>query len=387
LATTIGRLLGNRSSQNGKWKINILQQSLSAAFYFIKQALYMAVDCTYPSVSNYNILFRMLALYRQVKKQERYLKNHLPGLLADVVPEHYEPFSTAHIKRITKYWQLGLNVICKSLYKLTGKKLNGEEHNRIILLSVFGPLFDDLFDDKILDHDQIASLVANPDEYTAVNKTDALVKNIYLEILQLTPNEQLFTDHLQKVFYWQKESLKQLNDRITEEELYQITYNKSYYAVLLYCAVLDNYPSPEILKMLYPIAGLMQLTNDAFDVWKDVHSGVYTLPNLYRNFEQLQQKFLEETATINQILCQLPYPAKARQAYAITIHSLPAMGLMAIEQLKSVTNGISSFAALFAMSRKTLVCDMDSTPQKMKWLQQIRRLCNHYEVVLTTPGQ
>ena len=335
---------------------------------------------TYPSVSTYSILRRMFALYRQVKKQERFLKDQLPVLLAEVLPGN-QAFSASHIKRITKYWQLGLNVVCKSLYDLTGKKLQPDEHKRIILLSVFGPLFDDLFDDKLLDHDQIELLVAKPEAYVPINETDDLVTKLYLEILRLTPRRQEFIAHLQHVFYWQKESLKQLNDTITESALYQITYKKSYYAVLLYCAVLDYYPSQEILEMLYPVAGLMQLTNDAFDVWKDVQNGVYTLPNLYRNFNQLQQQFMTETASINNTLWQLPYPAKAKQTYAITIHALPAMGWMALEQLKSVTKDISTFAALSTMSRKTLVCDMDSIQQKRKWLKHIRRLCNHFKAI------
>jgi hypothetical protein len=335
-------------------------------------------NCNNLSVGNFRILSRMLTLYWQVKKQERFLKIRLPALMAEVVPDHYQSFTASHIKRITKYWQLGLNIICENLYHLTGKKLNAEEYNRIILLSVFGPLFDDLFDDKILDHGQIESLVANPDEYIAINKTDDLVKEIYLKILQLTPDEKQFTDHLQKVFYWQKESLKQLNENITEEELYKITYNKSYYAILLYCAVLDHYPGQEMLEILYPIAGLMQLTNDAFDVWKDVQSKVYTLPNLYRNFEQLQQHFMAEIASINNKLCLLPYPLKARQTYAITIHSLHAMGWMSLEQLKNATKNTSDFAELGTLSRQALVCDMDSIKQQMEWLKHIRRLSNHY---------
>ena len=330
------------------------------------------------SVSNYRILRRMLALYRLVKKQERSLQQHLPKLLNKVAPEHAQAFSAQHIKRISKYWQLGLNLICENLYHLTGKQLNAAERHRIILLSVFGPLFDDLFDDKILDHEQIASLIAKPEAYIAVNSTDRLVTKLYLELLRLTPNRQLFIEQLQAVSFWQKESLKQLNDRITEEELFQITYNKSYFAVLLFCAVLDDYPNGEMLKMLYPIAGLMQLTNDAFDVYKDVHNGVYTLPNRYRNFGQLQQHFMGEVASINYKLGQMPYPAQRKQAYAITIHSLHAMGWMALEQLKEVTANISTFSELSQLSRKSLVCDMDSIKQKRKWLKHIRRLANYY---------
>lgn len=331
----------------------------------------------HPTVSSFRILSRMLNLYRQIKKQERFLNNHLPVALAGLVPDFHQTFSPAYVKRITKYWQLGLNLVCKNLYDLTGKELQPHEHKRIVLLSVFGPLFDDLFDDKILDNEQITSLVTKPETYIAVNDTDRLVAKIYLELLQNLPEKRLFMEQLQAVAYWQQESLKQLNDQIPEEELYRITYNKSYYAVLLYCALLDEYPNEAMREMLFPVAGLMQLTNDAFDVYKDVHNNVYTLPNLYRNFEHLQQHFMAEVARINNTLWRLPYTEKAKHNYAIIIHSLHAMGWMALEQLKQVTTGISTVAGLRSMSRKSLVCDMDNFEQKRKWLGHIRRITNY----------
>jgi hypothetical protein len=321
----------------------------------------------------------MLVIYRRVKKQERYLKSYLPNLLRDVVPDYQQTFSDKDIKRITKYWQLALNLVCDNVYNLTGEKLSAAEHKRIILLSVFGPLFDDLFDDHILNYEQITSLVTNPEAYVAQNKTDKLAKELYLKLLRGMPRRQHFIEHLQSVAHWQQESLKQLNNTITATALQEITYKKSYYAVLLFCALLDNYPDQKILEILYPAAGLMQLTNDAFDVWKDAHKGVYTLPNLYRNFEQLQQLFLAETSTINQRLWQLPYPVKAKQTFAIIIHSLHAMGWVSLEQLKQVTTGVTSISALKQLSRKELVCDMDSLQQQLKWLRHIRTFSNYID--------
>lgn len=332
-----------------------------------------------PSVSSFRILNTMLVIYRRVKKQERYLKSYLPNLLANVVPDHQQTFTDKDIKRITKYWQLALNLVCENVYKLTGSALSEEEHKRIILLSVFGPLFDDLFDDHILNYEQITSLVTNPEAYAPINKTDKLAKDIYLELLRGMPRRQHFIEHLQAVAHWQQESLKQLDSTITETALQEITYKKSYYAVLLFCALLDNYPDQKILEILYPAAGLMQLTNDAFDVWKDIHKGVYTLPNLYRNFEQLQQLFLAETSTINQRLWQLPHPVKDKQTFAIIIHSLHAMGWMSLEQLKQVTAGVTDLDELKQLSRKELVCDMDSMQQQLKWLRHIRTFANYID--------
>ncbi|OQP50299.1 hypothetical protein A4H97_00170 [Niastella yeongjuensis] len=332
-----------------------------------------------PSVNNIRILGCMLVMYRRIKKQERYLKSYLPGLLRAIVPDYQETFSAKDVKRITKYWQLALNLVCDNVYKLTGKKLSEAEHKSIILLSVFGPLFDDLFDDHILNYEQITSLVTAPEEYKAINKNDRLAKDLYLELLRSIPRRQQFIEHLQAVAHWQQESLKQLNSDISAAELQEITYKKSYYAVLLFCSLLDNYPDQKILEILYPAAGLMQLTNDAFDVWKDVHKGVYTLPNLYRNFLALKQLFLTETSTINHHLWQLPYPARAKQTFAIIIHSLHAMGWMSLEQLQQVTVGVTSIEELKQLSRKELVCDMDSFSQQLKWLRHIRTFTNYID--------
>jgi hypothetical protein len=326
-------------------------------------------------VSLFSVLRRLFKLHRRLKQQERYCSNQLPALLAKVVGDDHT-FSPRDTQRIIKYYQLSLNVLCDNLYQLTGHTLQADEHKRIVLLSVFLPFFDDLFDEQLLNHQQITALVTAPEAYTPVNKIDSLVKAIYLELLPLVPQRQLFMQQLQEVCHWENESLKQLNDRISEEQLYQITYNKSYYSILLFCAVLDHYPSPEIQKVLYPVAGLMQLTNDAFDVWKDVHNGVYTLPNLYRNYEQLQQQFLLEMAFINHQLQQMPYPVQARQAYAITVHALHAMGWMALEQLKKVTPGVSNVTALKALSRQELVCDLDSMKQQINWARYVRRFTN-----------
>jgi hypothetical protein len=329
------------------------------------------------SVSLFSVLRRLFKLHHQLKIQERYCRHQLPTLVANVAGDDHT-FSSKDTQRIIKYYQLSLNVLCGNLYQLTGNTLQANEHRRIVLLSVFLPFFDDLFDEQLLDHEQIADLVAAPEAYNPANKTDALVKAIYLELLALVPQRQLFMQQLQEVCHWENESLKQLNDRISEEQLYQITYNKSYYSILLFCAVLDHYPSPEIQKVLYPVAGLMQLTNDAFDVWKDVHNGVYTLPNLYRNYEQLQQQFLLEMAFINHQLQQLPYPVQARQTYAITVHALHAMGWMALEQLKKVTAGVSNITGLKALSRQELVCDLDSMKQQINWARHVHRFVNYY---------
>lgn len=273
-----------------------------------------------------------------------------------------------------KYWQLSLNVICDSLYRLTGRELSEDEQYRIILFGILGPLYDDLFDDGILDHPQIEAFTLEPEGFVAEGFEQYAVKQAYLQLLAKVPQRQHVIRHLHEVFLWQKASLQQMQNTIGEEELYRITYEKSYCSFLLCYSILDHYPEPAILEMLYPAAGLLQLTNDIFDVYKDIQGGIYTVPNLYRDFDKLRSRFMSDVAQLNQRLQQLPYQTREKKIFGITIHALHAMGCIAMEQLQKTTRDV---AALTELSREQLVCDMDSFFQKVRWIRQVQYLVNY----------
>jgi hypothetical protein len=308
-----------------------------------------------------------------MKQQEQYCKEQIPVLIAAIIPPEQFSFSSKDIQRITKYYQLALNLVCNNLYLLMGHRLSQEEERSILLLSIFAPLFDNLFDEQLLEYHQIEELILHPETYTPANTTDHIVHRLYLQLLEKLPERQVFIQSLQEVGYWEQESLKQFNRDIGEEELTSITYNKSYYSILLFCAVLKQYPGKEIQNVLYPVSGLMQLTNDVFDVWKDTQQGLYTIPTLFRNYVKLENIFLDEISTINHQVSLLPYPKKNRKNFLIRVHALHAMGWISLQQLKVV----ASSKPLTELSRKELVCDMDSWRQQLKWLKAVRRLCNY----------
>lgn len=322
----------------------------------------------------YGSVFRYLfRLYSQMKKQEKYCAEQIPLLLASIIPPDQFSFSAKDIKRSTKYYQLALNLVCNNIYLLTGQRLTAEEHKSILLLSIFCPLFDDLFDDNLLEYAEIKSLISNPENYSPSNATDRIVHRLCLQLLQLVPQPQQFKTLLQEVGHWEQLSLKQFDDTLSEEELMQITYNKSYYSVLFCCAVLKHTPDAAIEKIILPVSGLMQLTNDCFDVWKDTQRGLYTIPNLYRDYGKLEDLFLSEINSINKQVAKLPYDPKNKIHFLIITHTLHAMGWMSLQQLKAVGN-----KPLNELSRKDLVCDLDSIPQQIRWVKHLRKLCNYY---------
>ncbi|WP_127132849.1 class 1 isoprenoid biosynthesis enzyme [Pseudoflavitalea rhizosphaerae] len=325
-----------------------------------------------PNTSLLAVARHMFSLHRQMKLQEQKCKEEIPELIAAIIPPDQFSFSSKDILRITKYYQLALNLVCDNVYQLAGKELNTREHRNILLLSVFLPLFDDLFDDRLLNYPQIEALINDPEVYTPANTIDSIVQNLYVQLLREIPAPDRFTQYLKEVAYWELQSLKQFNREIPEEELTQITYNKSFYSILLFCSVLEFDPGAAMNALLYPVSGLMQLTNDVFDVWKDLQKSLYTIPNLYWNYEKLKTMFLNEINSINNQVAQMTYPESNRKNFLIRTHALNAMGWMSLQQLREVAVQKPFSEA----SRKELVCDMDSLPRQLRWVGYVRQLCN-----------
>ncbi|MBO9633104.1 MAG: class 1 isoprenoid biosynthesis enzyme [Chitinophagaceae bacterium] len=325
------------------------------------------------NISLFSVIRHLYSLYAQMKKQEKDCKERIPAVIAGIIPPEEFSFSPKEIQRITKYYQLALNLVCDNIYLLTGKKLSDTEHKSILQLSIFVPLIDDLFDEGLLPCEQIMTLISEPEKYTPVHNTDRIAHRLYCQLLDLVPHRERFIRNLTEGVYWENESLKQFDKHIGEEELMRITYNKSYYSILLFCSVLNHYPCEATEAVLYPVSGLMQLTNDVFDVWKDTQKGLYTIPNLYADFGKLESLFLDEISAINTRISSMGYPEKNRKAYLIRTHTLHAMGWMSLQQLKAV----ASEKPLRELSRKELVCDLDNIPQQIRWVKHVRQLCNY----------
>lgn len=325
------------------------------------------------SISLARVASHLFSLHFQMKKQEKFCRQEIPRILETIVSPSIFSFSSKDIQRLTKYYQLAVNLVSHNLYQLTGNRTEETEEKSMLLLSIFMPLFDDLFDNNLLDYHQIESLVAEPESYIPTHNVDLVVKQLYLQLLDLTPHKQYFTDNLKQGMYWEHRSLKQFDKKIDEEELMQITYNKSYYSILLFCSILKHYPDDTMQKALYPISGLMQLINDLFDVWKDSQNGLYTIPNLYPDYTKIEKLFLDEVNSINQQVSALPYPQQSKSNYLIRINALHAMGWMSLQQLKAVTRQ----KALSDLGRKELVCDLDSLGQQIKWIRNVKMLSNY----------
>ena len=94
-------------------------------------------------------------------------------------------------------------------------------------------------------------------------------------------------------------------------------------------------------------------------------------------YHQLKDHFLNTAADFNRLVKVLPYPDPQKKKYTITIHSLNAMGWIALGQLEQVLKDVKDPSAVRTIGKKQLICDMDTLSRKIKWTRQVQQLSNY----------
>lgn len=319
------------------------------------------------------ITLQLFRLWRTMKRQEPYFEARTQELLVPLLAEKNR-LKPSGLVRIRKYWELSLHVICGSFYELNGWKLSATEEENILRLSLLSPFYDDLFEEGIL-AERIRSLTADPHGFQPEFPNEKIVCTLYCSILDSLKDPASFKTQFLQVFHWQQRSLEQKDMAVSEAALSAIMIEKSYHSFLLFYRLLERFPSAQELELVRRVAGLLQFTNDVFDVYKDIQHNVYTIPNLYGDYSKLRAWLLNEVHLLNRQLAELPFPVKGKEKNSITFHAMNAMCLLALEQLERNTDGKADIDRLRTMRRDELVCDMDHFGMKMKWLSKVKALC------------
>ncbi|MGE7775870.1 hypothetical protein ACQKLP_14170 [Chitinophaga sp. NPDC101104] len=330
----------------------------------------------YPYVHLTETSLLLFRLYCRMRLQRSSLENRLGRLLASLLPDASSILPPATFQRMAAYQEIAEHILCGGLARMQGRRLSEAEQTRLQLLAVVSTLLQDLPDNRSAGHSRILQLIRSPDGFEPQDASESLLREAYLRLLTIAAEPRRVTAHCCEAVHWQEASYRQKDAAISEAELFRITYHKRFHAVLLMYTVFDRYPSPEETAMTFPLAGLMQLTNDVSGIWTDIRSGIYTIPILYRRYGRLERRFQAESARFNQALARLPYPPALKQEYAITVHAVHAMGLLAIRSLRKEAAGVRDVGELALLGRKKLAFDLRNPAVVLALARKVRDLTN-----------
>ena len=130
--------------------------------------------------------------------------------------------------------------------------------------------------------------------------------------------------------------------------------------------------------MLYNLGGLMQLSNDIFDVYKDHQSGVSTLATTTTKIRELRFHYSALLQTGKEAAFKSGYPKKkVRKFMGIISIGIFSRCYVCLDQLEKNEKKSGNVFDPKLYQRKDLICDMDTAANKWKSLKYHLKISRH----------
>ena len=236
-------------------------------------------------------------------------------------------------------------------------------------------LLTDIGTEELAHMEMIAALVykltegASPKDYEAVSFDEKAFQQSHLFLWNYVANKPAYEKVTKALYKAQLFSKEQHNSQLPDETLLDITFTKGGYSVLLCRYYLDLPANATEEACWFQIGTIIQLTNDLFDIYKDLNDHIDTLPNRMTNAYVFEQFFREQMAKMDSLIRQLPYGHQRLQGFRLAMSGIYGLGLVAIDQLKAIQGDLLQLPDFKSLPRKALIVDMEKTRNLVKCLR------------------
>ncbi|MBO9619516.1 MAG: class 1 isoprenoid biosynthesis enzyme [Niabella sp.] len=324
-----------------------------------------------------NIIFKLIHILFNRRREARWAKQYLNNLLEKL----NGPLTDGAYRKIIVSYSIYLPMIIDSFADLRGRKISQNERERILLYFICSTTFDDFLDERTLSSEALYAISWAPETFQPASIEERAFLYGHLALKQQVRLQQEYQTVTQKLFRAQIDSLQQLHSTLSDAELERITLEKGGYAVLLCPFYLDGESSVAEKNCWYQIGGIIQLTNDLFDIWKDLQAGVSTLPVRIKDAAAFQAFFLGLVTQLETEIARLPFSLSRKRRFLTNMLAICSFGERAITQLKK-----NQQQDLHRLPRKTLIVDMERPENILHCLRFAYRRCLQWKRRYGTRG-
>jgi hypothetical protein len=278
-------------------------------------------------------------------------------------------FDLKTLEKIVKRYSIQQHFINDSFSSLYGRNNNANEKERNLLYFIMASVYDDFFDDKTLTLDQIDSIFYHPEKYKAVTFFEKVFIYSHTRLLNEVVDRLQYFKDFERLHLAQKDSLEQFNPAVTDEALLSITTRKGGFCLLMCRHYLDTPYLPEADATWYALGGVIQLTNDLYDIYKDMQEGIITLAVRAKQYETVYTLYHKHAQELNKTIRQLPVSNILKSELSIILNVIASFGYVALDNLKRLQADNASLPAFETLARKELIIDMEKNSNRFKLLK------------------
>ena len=246
---------------------------------------------------------------------------------------------------------------------LAGCKTGTDALQKAIYLGALTPILDGLTDDFGFCHAEIFE--RKEGQRIPASNQIQLAHYLYDQVMK--DQDEVFSRYFNEVIHAQDISLKQLQkSKLPFEELHDISRAKGGYSTLLYRAVLRRQLISGEKEAIYLLGGILQLTNDAFDVYKDYKAGQQTLFTNTEDVGKLRVLYVELIHEMFAKFLALEYTSENKRQALLKIAIILSRGIVCLDQLMACQKRTGDKFMLGQYARADLICDMEKLSNIIK---------------------
>ena len=311
-----------------------------------------------------------------INRQKKYIQKNISPLLDDAKKMADGSMDENDFLKITRYYGLAVPaVLGEAFCALRGKEMTAKERLASTSQGAMTGLGDDFFDKQRLSEAALKDFIETPEIFTGTTASEKLFLQFYKNALANTPQPTQMQKQIARVFQAQLLSKQQDKPGLSYEVIKDITIRKGAESLLYYRTAFDHPLKTGEEKMLYCLGGLMQLSNDIFDVYKDQQNGVSTLITTATKIKELRFLYSALLQIGTDAAYRSGYPKKniSRFLGIITI-GIFSRCYVCLDQLEKNEKRSGNVFSIKLYKRKDLICDMDTAVNKWRSLRYHMKL-------------
>lgn len=301
----------------------------------------------------------LLCTVNSLRIQSKFIKKSLEPIMEEFQNSLNSELTDTDKKKIRKYYGKAVPAILgQGFCILRGKDLTQNERIALTFLGALTGIYDDFFDKLNTSDSHILELTINPNEKIANNVHELLFVKFYLIALNHCPSSNILKQRFLEVYEAQLLSKRQKDNKLSKEEILEITLLKGGRSLLFYSSVLVGQITKNEENLFYTLGGLGQLENDIFDIYKDYQDKIATLATTTIKISELKKTYASlHEKTLN--LLSLTYFEKRNKVFFLRFINLiiyrGSTCLDFLEKNEKLTNGVFTIKDY---ERMDLICDM-----------------------------
>jgi len=296
-------------------------------------------------------------------------ENKTDQLLKNIELKFNGKFESSTFKKIKKFQGIQQHIINDSFANFENRNTNKEERENNKLYFILASLYDDLMDENKVSQSALNEMFLHPAQAQPITFSETVLIDTHLKLLNRVNNKEAYQKVLNNIHQAQIDSLQQLNKDISLETILSITERKGGYSLLMCRYYIEMSSNENIDNCWYHLGGMIQLTNDLYDIYKDTTAGIHTFANTQNAFEKIRDQYVNQVKRYQLSVEKLVYNDSSKLIFQIKLSLIPALGYVALENLKKLQGKDGKLKPFAAYPRKDLIIDMEKLKNILKLIK------------------